>query len=98
MKTALLLFSLFMMLSLPAHANQVLTGKVSGATGYLAQDGYTDCSVEVLAQDTDSLTVNFTLRNADNGEEFTLPNLRLSKEGRIGFITKMIYDLGADTA
>jgi hypothetical protein len=81
-----------------AFAGPIFYGKVQNATGYLARAGYTNCEITVESESDDGLVVDFSLLNANTGNILTLPNLNLTKEGRIGVLEKMMYDLGVRTA
>ena len=42
----------------------ILQGKVKGATGVMAQAGWTDCQVTVSSQSQESMLVDFSLINS----------------------------------
>lgn len=81
-----------------ANSPAVFQGKVSGATGFLARAGYTDCQVKVSSQSQDAMLIDFTLLNSATGTQMELPNLTLTKDGREGILEKMMYDFGVRTA
>jgi hypothetical protein len=100
--TALRLLSSLLMItasSLALAASPIVfQGKVQGETGYLARAGYTDCQVMVLEDSVKGLQIDFQLLNTQTGERLELPDLNLSKAGRVGLLEKMMYDFGARTA
>lgn len=75
-----------------------LQGKVSGATGTLAQAGWTDCQVKVSSQTQTEIHLDFSLLNATTGTSMTVPNLTLTRQGRVGLYEKLAYDFGVRTA
>lgn len=76
----------------------ILQGKVKGATGVMAQAGWTDCQVKVSSQSEENILVDFSLINSQTGAQLVLQNLNLTKAGRVGLFEKMKYDFGARTA